>query len=241
MARSVRLLVSVENTVEARAALAGGAGIVDAKDPRSGALGPVSLETFRRLCAAVGGRRPVTAALGDAADLDAVERLARAFAGAGAAFVKVGFGSNVDAARVRALAEAAVGGAARGRAGVVAVAYADGFGIAPAALIELAGAAGAAGVLVDTANKRGPGLADLVAPRQLTGWVRAAHRAGLFAAMAGKLTPGDLGMVRDAGADVAGVRGAACAGGRGGHVVAERVRALRALCGPPTALASVST
>jgi len=33
--------------------------------------------------------------------------------------------------------------------------------------------------------------------------------------------------VRDAGADIAGVRGAACVGGRSGTVAADRVRLLR--------------
>ncbi len=237
----MRLLVSVENTIEARAARRGGAEIVDAKDPRSGALGPVSLDSFRGLCAEVAGRRPVTAALGDAADGAALERRARAFAAAGAAFVKVGFGGIGDARRVRALSEAAVRGAAPSRAGVVAVAYADGFGIAPAALIESAAPAGIAGLLIDTADKRGPGLVDIVDPAKLAAWVRAARRAGLFVALAGRLTAGDLPVVRDAGADIAGVRGAACDGGRRGHVVAERVRALRALSGPATASAKAST
>jgi uncharacterized protein (UPF0264 family) len=42
----------------------------------------------------------------------------------------------------------------------------------------------------------------------------------------------DLGFVRDAGADIAGVRGAACEGGRTGRVTADKVRALRMLCDP---------
>ncbi|HEX2310549.1 MAG TPA: (5-formylfuran-3-yl)methyl phosphate synthase, partial [Vicinamibacterales bacterium] len=62
-------------------------------------------------------------------------------------------------------------------------------------------------------------------------WVERAHDAGLLVALAGKLAADDLAYVRDAGADIAGVRGAACDGGRTGRVSAERVRRLRALCG----------
>ena len=40
-----------------------------------------------------------------------------------------------------------------------------------------------------------------------------------------RLQPDDLEFARDAGADIAGVRGAACEGGRTGRVTAELVRA----------------
>ena len=64
-------------------------------------------------------------------------------------------------------------------------------------------------------------------PAALVAFVSSVREAGLFVALAGQLTADDLPFVRDAGADIAGVRGAACDGGRNGHVSAERVRALR--------------
>ena len=60
----------------------------------------------------------------------------------------------------------------------------------------------------------------------LTAWVAKVHAAGLIAALAGKLTADDLSFVQDAGADIAGVRGAACDNGRTGHVTVERVLGL---------------
>ena len=228
-----------ESAAEASAALSGGADVVDAKDPGAGALGAVSLEVLRGIHAAVAGRRPLTAALGDGADEAAVERAARAFVGAGAAFVKVGFAGIACGTRVAELIAAAVRGA-RGeggrKGGVVAVAYADAnrdTNLAPAALVEVAARAGADAVLLDTANKSGPGLRGLVRPGALAEWVAQARGSGLLVALAGKLTDDDLSFVRDTGADIAGVRGAACEGGRGGRVVAERVRLLRTLCAPP--------
>jgi (5-formylfuran-3-yl)methyl phosphate synthase len=225
------LLVSVASAADASAAVAGGADLIDAKDSLAGALGAVSAEVLRRIHAAVAGERPVTAALGDAADEAAIECAARACTAAGAALVKLGFAGITSAARVAALTAAAVRGA--GARGVVAVAYADAHragSIAPAALLELAARVGAKGVLLDTADKHGPGLRDLVAERALAKWVTEAHEAGLFVALAGKLTAGDLTFVRELGAEIAGVRGAACDGGRSGYVTAERVRLLRALC-----------
>lgn len=233
----MRLLVSVANAAEASAALAGGADVIDAKNPLTGALGAVTPETLIDIHTQVAGRRPVTAALGDAIDEGAIEHSARRFAALGAALVKVGFAGIRGAERVKELAAAAVRGAktgGHGHIGVVLVAYADADragSVSPNVLVNVAARAGAEGLLLDTADKAGPGLRGLVAPAALTAWVADAHAAGLFVALAGKLIAADLPFVRDAGADVAGVRGAACDGGRTGCVSADKVRLLRALCG----------
>ena len=238
----MRLLVSVANAADASAALAGGADIIDAKDPLAGALGPVHVGVLRAIHAIVAGARPVTAALGDAAGEAAIERAAHAFTAAGADLVKVGFAGVRCAERLAALVTSAVRGAktgGRGHAGVIAVWYADAdHGASLASLPELA-ARGAEGVLLDTADKSGPGLRGLVAPDALAAWVARAHDAGLLVALAGKLTADDLAFVRNAGADIAGVRGAACDGGRAGRVGADRVRRLRALCGPEPEISGV--
>ena len=229
----MRLLVSVASAAEASAALAGGADLIDAKDPMAGALGAVSSQVFRDIHVRVSGERPVTAALGDAADEEDVELAARAFARAGARFVKIGFAGIASVARVGALTAAGVRGASagsHGACGVVAVAYADSdraASLAPDALVEVAARAGAEGVLLDTAHKTGPGLRGLVAAGALAAWVDRVHETGLFVALAGQLTAQDLPFVRDAGADVAGVRGAACDHGRAGSVSADRVRLLQ--------------
>src|SRR5207247_339441 len=126
----MQLLISVAGPAEACAALRGGADVIDAKDPRRGALGPVSLQR-----------------------------------------------------------------------------------LAPT---------GAAGVLLDTATKRAP-LFAVESPAGVAAWVAAAHAAGLFAALAGGLSGPDLARARSLGADVVGVRGAACVGGRTGRVSRARV------------------
>jgi (5-formylfuran-3-yl)methyl phosphate synthase len=240
----MRLLVSVASAEEASAALEGGADVIDAKDPSAGALGPVASGVVQTICAVVNGARPVTAALGDAVDEVAIERAARKYAEAGAKLVKVGFAGSGSAGRAAALAAAAVRGAQAGGAGVVAVAYADAaIARSPAAddLFNVAAAAGARGILVDTADKRGPGLRALVAPNALAALVADAHRAGLLVALAGKLTVDDLSFVRDAGADIAGVRGAACEGGRNGRVTAQKVRELTEIVRATDADRSVSS
>ena len=91
----------------------------------------------------------------------------------------------------------------------------------PLAIVDAAASAGATGVLLDTADKHGPALRALMTRDTLASWVAAAHDAGLLVALAGKLSADDLEFVRDAGADIAGVRGAACDGDRTGEIVAE--------------------
>ncbi|HEY6223210.1 MAG TPA: (5-formylfuran-3-yl)methyl phosphate synthase, partial [Gemmatimonadales bacterium] len=62
----MRLLVSVADDDEARTALAAGADIIDAKNPRRGPLGAVTARTLAAIVGAVRPHRPVSAALGDA-------------------------------------------------------------------------------------------------------------------------------------------------------------------------------
>ena len=227
----MHLLVSVRSAAEARAAVSGGADLIDAKDPQAGALGAVTLPAFAAIVCAVDRARPVTAAIGDAYDEAAVAQAAAAFRTAGASFVKAGFAGVRDRGRLGRLVSAAA--RAAGRQSVVAVAYADyGAVDAPAIedVIDAAGHAGLAGVLVDTADKNGPALTAMASSAALAGWAAAAHRQGLRFAVAGKLMAGDLALVRASGADICGVRGAACDRGRAGIVTADRVRVLSQRC-----------
>jgi uncharacterized protein (UPF0264 family) len=229
----MQLLVSVTCADEAVEALRGGAHVIDAKDPSAGALGAVRPEVFSEIRAAVGERTIVSAALGDAGDVAELEQRAAELAVRGARFVKVGFANIATSAQAAGLVERAVCGCASAgeRTGVVAVAYADASraGAVDAwTLVRVAADTGAHGVLIDTADKSGARLTESWTTSQLAEWVAAAHELGLQVAVAGKLGLDDLDVVLESGADMVGVRGAACIGGRTGRVSAERVRALRA-------------
>jgi uncharacterized protein (UPF0264 family) len=229
----MRLLVSVATADDARAAVEGGADLVDAKDPEKGALGAVTPARFAEIAGAVRGARPLTAALGDlhdAADTTALTTLAVQAAGAGATLVKIGLHGTCDAGAATRLATAVVRGLGTSPCGVVLVAYAD----APPessllldALIDVAATCGARGVLLDTMDKSGGSLFDVLTDRQVNTWVAAAHARGLIAALAGKLTTDGVSRAANAGADIAGVRGAVCVGGRAGRVSSDLVRSLR--------------
>ena len=227
----MRLLVSVASAAEARLALEGDADIIDVKDPTRGSLGAAHASVLRDIVDAVSGARPISAALGDAADERAVEDAARAAAIHRLAYVKLGFAGVADVARVESLIAAAVRGvrSVSTSSGVVAVAYADAARVdaaSPERVIEAAERARAVGVLLDTARKEDGALFDHMDQVQVGRWVRLAHEAALTAALAGSLTAADLAGARSLGADIAGVRGAACEGGRTGRVSRERVAAL---------------
>lgn len=231
----MQLLVSVRSAMEVGPAVAGGADIIDAKEPSRGSLGSVSAATLAEILDCVPGQLPVSVALGDAAAPDEVAASITTLgltARSAPVFLKLGFAGVRSPIVVGRLIETAIrtarGLAARPRIIPVAYADADRAGTLSGKLIcRLAREAGAAGVLLDTHTKDGPGLLEWLGPRELGDWVFHARRLGLITALAGGLGLDDLETAAGAGPDVIGVRGAACDGGREGQVAAERVMALR--------------
>ncbi|MDX2192099.1 MAG: (5-formylfuran-3-yl)methyl phosphate synthase [Gemmatimonadales bacterium] len=236
-----RLLVSVRDAAEARAALEGGADVIDAKEPASGALGAVAPETLAGIVAALPPGTPCSVALGDAATVDDARRAARLLhalddlPSAAPIAVKLACHGLADAATWARVVAALV--AELPACHVVAVRYADaGSGDAPAASDLLAASAdgGARGVLVDTRLKDGTGLFDHWDAEGCRRWIDAARERGLSVALAGSLAGASLARAATLGPDLVGVRGAAAEGGRAGRVTAGRVREarLRLVFGP---------
>jgi (5-formylfuran-3-yl)methyl phosphate synthase len=229
----MKLLVSVVDAAEASAVAAAGADIVDVKNPAEGSLGAPAPAVIAEVRAAVPAELPVSAAIGDMPNLPGTAALAALGAAqSGAMFVKVGLWGVATEPDAVALLRA-VRVAVPDTVVVVAAAYADaarvpGAPLAPVLLPRVARAAGVEACLLDTAVKDGRGLLNWLSPATLTALVADAHAAGLQIALAGALRAEDLPAIRDTGADIAGVRSAACHDGRReGDLDAERVRALR--------------
>ncbi len=211
----MKLLVSVVSATEAEAAVAGGADIVDVKDPREGALGAPAPQTLSDVVQAVGGAAPISVALGDLPDLPHTAALAaRGAALTGATYVKVGLWGvrefDRGVAMMRAVADA-VGDDVE----VIAASYADARALDPPALgpawlPQLVERTGIAGALVDTFVKDGRGLYAWLSEAELAALVTRTRAAGGSFAIAGQLRLGDL---RRVDADVVGVRSAVCVGG----------------------------
>jgi uncharacterized protein (UPF0264 family) len=222
-----RLLVSVRDAAEAEAALAGGADLIDVKEPARGPLGRADADVIAAVVTAVGGRVPVSAALGELRDCPLVGVAEELPAGVG--YVKWGLSGLLRARWGRHLVNAAHF-LPHGRP--VAVAYAD-WGRADAPRpADVAGYAGRFGftktLLLDTFIKDGSTLLDWLTPDEVAALVRLCREADstVAVALAGSLGPAEIERLHGVAPDWFAVRGAACAGGRDGRVEESRVREL---------------
>jgi uncharacterized protein (UPF0264 family) len=232
----MRLLVSVTGAGEALLAVAGGVDIVDVKNPAEGSLGAAAPATIAQVRSAVPAELPLSAAIGDLPSLPGTAALAALGAArSGAAYVKIGLWGTSTREEATAVLRAARD-ALDGGADVIAAGYADAARVPsrplpPGELVAAARQAGVTGCILDTAIKDGRGLLSWLAPDALADLVAAAHDASLEIALAGALRADDLPTVRATGADIAGVRSAACRDGRRtGALDPARIARLRALC-----------
>jgi (5-formylfuran-3-yl)methyl phosphate synthase len=232
----MRLLVSVVDAAEARLAVAGGVDVVDVKNPAEGSLGAPVPDVIAQVRAVVPGEMALSVAIGDLPSLPGTAALAALGAArSGAGYVKVGlWGSSTTEEAVAVLR--AVREAVDGVAAVVAVTYADAARVPsrpllPRRLVAAASLAGVTGCLLDTSIKDGRGLLSWLDAAELERLVAEAHAAGLEMALAGQLRAEDLPALRASGADIAGVRSAAChEGRRTAPLDPERIALLRAVC-----------
>jgi uncharacterized protein (UPF0264 family) len=80
-------------------------------------------------------------------------------------------------------------------------------------------------VLIDTYDKSGGSLFDLMTEHELADFIRAAHDAGLKAALAGSLHAGHMPILKRLAPDYVGLRGGLCdQGNRTARINPDRVR-----------------
>jgi uncharacterized protein (UPF0264 family) len=223
----VKLLVSVRDGEEARLALAGGADLIDVKEPARGPLGAADPLTMESVVEVVSGRAPVSVALGE---LAAGSRLAASLAGR-IAYAKLGLAGTLGTGDWRLRWKRAIERLPKG-VEPVAVAYADwGAAAAPGVweVLESGCQLGCRALLVDTFDKRGGALGAHLTWAELERVIAATKKAKMACVLAGRLGPREIAKVLPLGPDYIAVRGAACAGGRTGRIDVSRVRRLAAL------------
>jgi dihydroneopterin aldolase len=219
------MLASVTGPEEAEIAVLQGADIVDLKDVGAG-FGAVGPDVVRATVAAV-SRRPVSAVVGEAADVERVVAAGSELAAAGPDYLKIGLPP--DALRgdfIRALALLARS------TKLIGVMFADlsAGRAADDALLSAMAASGFAGVMLDTARKSGARLLDHMDVAALGRFVEAAHGHGLMAGLAGSLETPDIPRLLPLKPDVLGFRRALCGGlDRQARIDADAVAAVRAL------------
>lgn len=215
-------------------AVAGGADIIDVKNPKEGALGASFPWVIKRIREITPENIEVSCALGDMPNLPcSVSLAALGAATTGVNYVKVGlYGvkTKEEAVYLMQNITKAVKDC-NSSIKVVATGYADARRIGsvdPLLVPDIAREAEADIAMIDTAVKNGENLFAFLTIEQLRNFVDAAHDYGLKAALAGSLRREDLPVVYALGADVVGLRGAACTHGDrvAGRITRETVKAL---------------
>ena len=236
------LLVSVRDSAEAVAALAGGVDVIDVKEPSQGSLGAADDQTIGDIVAAVGHRALVSAALGELVDL---LRLANDGGAkqlvAGVSLFKVGLAGCTELddwqtswhRTMTALAASSPAGTAR----PVAVVYADWQSArapAPREVLTAAVEGRCPALLIDTYDKSAGGLFEHWSAESLRSFLMEVRSQGLATVLAGSLTGDAVVAAARLMPDLIAVRTAACDGGRQGTVSERRVRELKNAIGTAT-------
>ena len=228
--RNPGLLVSVRSPAEVEAAIAGGADLIDVKEPANGSLGVN--RALPEIARQVAGRKPVSAAVGELGELrDSPAELLSWAAEAGAQLVKVGLAGCQARETWRAELAGIVSMETKrsGSAQLVVAAYADWERAEAPRVEDVAAFARQArcGFLIDTWLKDGTTLLDWLDAEEIGKLCHEFRRAELPIALAGSLGVDEIRRLRAARPDWFAVRGSVCDGGRGGEVNAELVRRIK--------------
>jgi uncharacterized protein (UPF0264 family) len=230
----LKLLISPADEKEAVEAIAGGADIIDVKNPKEGALGANFPWIIKRIREITPKNVEVSCTLGEVPNLPgAISLAALGAATTGVDYVKAGlYGlrTKEEAVYLMQNVTKAVKDC-NSSIRVVATGYADAErigSVSPMLMPDIAHKAEADIAMIDTAVKDGKNLFTFLTINQLRSFVDASHDHGLKVALAGSLKKEDLPIVYALGADVIGLRGAACTHGDrvDGRIARETVREL---------------
>jgi (5-formylfuran-3-yl)methyl phosphate synthase len=204
------------NENEALEAIAGGAQIIDVKNPKEGALGANYPWVIKRIKEVTPKTLEVSCTLGEVGNLPgSVSLAALGAASLGVDYIKVGlYGIKTPKEAIFLLQNVSRAAKEYNPKIKVAVAgYADAQKIGtidPLLIPEIANKAQVEVAMLDTSIKDGKNLFDYLTSEQLKKFIDLAHGFGLVTALAGSLRKQDLPIVYGLGADIAGLRGAAC-------------------------------
>ena len=204
------------NVKEALEAIAGGADIIDVKNPKEGALGANYPWVIKQIKEVTPKNLEVSCTLGEVGNLPgSVSLAALGAASLGVDYIKVGLWGIKTPKEAIFLLQTVCRAAKECNPKIkVAVAgYADAKEISainPLLIPEIASKAQVEVAMLDTSTKNGKNLFDYLTIEQLKKFIDLSHYFGLATALAGSLRKQDLPIVYGLGADIAGLRGAAC-------------------------------
>ncbi|WP_439620670.1 (5-formylfuran-3-yl)methyl phosphate synthase [Gemmata sp.] len=221
MGTKTGLLVSVRSADEVAAALAGGADLIDVKEPAKGSLAPAEAEVVAAVIDAVKGKVPVSAALGEWSPNALTEahwhmELKLNYVKWGLAGYSPAPGWGEDLLDTRR--ELPVG------MEMVAVAYADwerAKSVPPAELAKFAKRFRFKAFLIDTCVKDSKTLLDFMKPDEIQELVESLQRVYTTVAIGGSLRPEHLKPLKSVTPDFYAVRSSVCAAGKREGVIDE--------------------
>ncbi|MCI0702105.1 MAG: (5-formylfuran-3-yl)methyl phosphate synthase [Planctomycetia bacterium] len=225
MSGTCGLLVSVRSADEVASALAGGADIIDVKEPAKGPLAPAEAEVVASVIDEVDGAVPVSAALGEWSPNAITEahwhlELPLQYVKWGLAGYSPTPGWGEDLLDTRR--ELPIG------MEMVAVAYADwerAKSVSPAEVAKFAKRFRFKAFLLDTWGKDGKTLLDFMTPKEVAELVDGLKRVYTTVAIGGSLRPEHVKQLKGVNPDYFAVRSSACAAGkRDGVIDSTRVR-----------------
>lgn len=234
-----KVLVSVRDADEATLALQAGVDLIDLKEPRRGALGPVAPDVVAQAIARIAGAAPLSMALGELRDMaDPAGRLRETHPGV--SYVKIGLaGCETELPRDWRDRWQAAASAAPPHVRLVAVCYADWRTCgapSPGDVLAHGLRLGCRAVLVDTFDKgRGDLFAAWSGP-DLRRFCARIQAAGAVSVLAGSLNLQSLRKVLPWRPDYAAFRGAACAPSREGAIDPGKLAELVLAVGGQTAM-----
>lgn len=215
-------LASVTSPAEAMLALAGGADIIDAKNPMLGAYGALPIAVVQAIRQATPSHVSVSATIGDGAHDHLLTAASNMATQTGCTYIKVALTRDQDCtALIKHLGQLRLG-----KTRLVGMLLAD--QDPDLGLIATMAKAGFAGAMLDTADKSASALPDIYDPAALSHFVTTTQQAGLFAGVAGSLRLSHVADLVQLKPNVIGFRGALCANAnRTQSLSSEAVRAVR--------------
>ncbi len=218
----MKLLVSVRSPTEARTALAGGADLIDVKEPARGSLGRADDQVIGAIVRAVDGYTPVSAAMGELK-----EHLGTRAVECSVDYLKFGLAGCRNLPWQEQLLRLRESNTAT----VVAATYADSERAVAPSLEQAAKFAidhHFAVLLVDTFVKDERSLFDWMSEQRLYDLAESLHRVGIELALAGSLTIEHWPKIQRINPDWLAVRGAVCRQGiRTTEIDEGRVKSLK--------------
>jgi uncharacterized protein (UPF0264 family) len=212
----LKLLISPKNKTEAIEAIKGGANIIDVKNPSEGPLGANFPWVIKEIVDIVPKNIETSCTIGEMPNLPgSISLAARGAASTGVNYVKAGLSGlkNPEEAINLMLKVVKAVKNFNSEIKVVITGYADAKkinSINPSLIPIITANVSADIAMIDTAIKNGKSIFDFLTEKQIKNFVNSSHKLNLKTALAGSIKKTDLEKIQTFGADILGIRGAAC-------------------------------